>query len=339
MMKQIYIPTAPGDNCQNEVAIGLQKPLVKEGYSPGLMLVILGGRKGLENSREHYSKLERFGSIIQDWSFVTMLGCTPCEELDLLNEPEFGLAHIKEGIDYTAKIPFDTGKKLTFHLGSLVTQEEFLRLSKEEWQERFYKIVVPSLKEVAKYGNAKGVEIKVETTPVPEFGDLPDEDSRTYRGERLNQLRNPVYLTHLWGFEQIKESGLGICLDICHSRTIYDSVRLGVSEGILFSEDIGQLADVSLMDDVVALDPTDLVHLNDGRGIYSSAEKTVFEEGVTLGEGEIEDLGEIISLIENRGIPYVLEINETDFVTRPNTKKSVDYLLQRKNYKNKGIER
>ena len=334
MANIIYIPTLPTEDYQNKIAIKLQEKLIANNYSPGLMLVILGGKKGLENSNVHYSNLKKFDSVIKDWRFVTLLSCFPCRDLDLLNEPALGLAHIKDGIDYTANIPFDVEKELTFHLGSLVTSDEFLSRDKKGWHKLFYDVVVPVLKKAVDYSKDKGVKLKVESTPVPEFGDVPDADLRTYQGIKLNELRNPFYITRLWGFEQIKELGLGICLDICHNRTIYEVARYDIekkesSNGILFSEDVNQLSNASLLEDVAFLDSLDLIHLNDGRGIYSNIKKTTFEEGVTLGEGEIVEHDQIISLIEVKKIPFVLEINETDFRTKSNTKQSIDYLLKK----------
>ncbi len=329
MVNQIYIPTAPASEDQNRIAIELQAPLTRRGYAPGLMLVILGGRKGLQQRNEQYADLQKFQSVIKDWPLLTMLSCIPLPELDLLNETEFAVAHIKEGVNYAAQLPFDTQKTITFHLGSLVTEEEFRSKSQESWRNEFHRIIQPRLKDIATYGKEHGVTVKVETTPVPEFGDIPDTDQRNYRGVRLNQLRNPFYLTHQWGFEQIKDSPLSLCLDICHNRTIYEAVQRDEYEGILFPEDIAVFAGSKLLDDVTKLDSGDLVHLNDGRGLYSQKAGTVFEEGVTLGEGDIRDLDKIIRILDGKHVPYVLEINETDFKNRPNTKKSIDYLLQR----------
>ncbi len=329
MVNTVFIPTAPTYEDQNRIAIELQAELIERGYSPGLMLVILGGRKGLQREK-HYANLEQFKGIIQNWSCITMLSCTPLEELDLLNEKDFGIAHIKEGIDYATNLPFNREKILTFHLGSLVTEQEFQSRTQESWQNEFHRIIKPSLKEIIKYGQKFGVALKVETTPVPEFGDIPDDDQRNYRGVRLNQLRNPFYLTYHWGFEQIRDLGLGICLDLCHNRTIYEVARKE-HEGIIFPEDVTLFANSTLWDDVTALDSFDLVHLNDGRGVYSRAEGTVFDEVVTLGEGDIKDLNRIIDALDEKGVPCVLEINETDFQKRPNTKKSIDYLLNREN--------
>ena len=329
MVNQIYIPTVPFSESQNQIAIELQAELIARGYSPGLMLVILGGMKGLDQKEKDYAGLKKFQSIIKDWPLVTMLSCTPMKELDLLHETNFGIAHIKEGIDYAADLLFGREKLVTFHLGSLVRKDEFRSRTKENWENQFHRIIRPSLKEIAKYGQEQGVAIKVETTPVPEFGDISDADERIYRGVKFNQLRNPFYSTNHWGFEQIRDTGLGLCLDLCHNRTIYETAKSGEYGGIIFPEDSEVFAGSTLFDDVTALSPSDLVHLNDGRGIYSDSKKTVFEEGVPLGEGDIDSLGQMIDSLDQRDIAYVLEINETDFVKRPNTQKSIDYLLKR----------
>ena len=124
---------------------------------------------------------------------------------------------------------------------------------------------------------------------------------------------------------------MGICLDICHNRTIYLNVNRGNSRNLLHPDDFQKLKSKSLFDDIINLKSDDLVHLNDGSGFYSGNEKTTFKEGLALGEGDIQELPKIVKYLNENKIPFVLEINETDFNNRPNTKKSIDYLLSQEN--------
>ena len=168
----------------------------------------------------------------------------------------------------------------------------------------------------------------VETDPVPCYGDIDFADFRRYRNRKLNELRSPLYLTGFWGFQQIRETGLGICLDICHNRTIYRTANSQEYSGVLHPEDLDILRILTLLEDVKSLESTDLVHLNDGSGIYSKKDKNVFKEGITLGEGDIFELDKILEYIDYNQIPWVLEINEEDFNKRPNTRKSIEYILK-----------
>lgn len=318
-MNTCYIPAAPDDSDQVSSSIDICERGIKGAYNPGLMLVILGGVGGLR----YHSVLDDIRFRIPDWSVTVMLSCNPMEELDLLNEPDFAVSHIKNGIDYAQGIPFGNNKNLTFHLGSLVSKQEFVSHNREYWRSVFSERLVPRIREVSDYAKDNDIHILVESTPVPEFGDIPRSVEQYYRGVHVSDLRNPFYITSSWGFDQLRHAGTGICLDLCHSRTIYDAVSR--PNDLLFEEDRSELARMSLCDDVLSLSSSDLVHLNDGRGAYS--EDSVFEEGVVLGEGEIHDLDEILEVIKAREIPFVLEINETDYYSRPNTKKSIDYLF------------
>ena len=177
------------------------------------------------------------------------------------------------------------------------------------------------LTEAASYAKAKRVRLLIETVPVPEFGDV----SPQAKASNLRDLRNPWYLAGDWGFEQIKQTGIGICVDLCHTKTIYDAATIGDPEGLLYKEDVRLLSKRSLKDDIAALQMTDLCHLNDGRGRFTNAGES-FEEGVVLGDGEIHDLKQIMTDLKQKKIPVVLEINESDYENRPNLLKSLSFL-------------
>jgi len=328
MTNQLFIPTVAEYADDIQTSLEIQQPLVERGYTPGLMLVIKGGRKGITldaTVQKQYANLKQIQSYLG--TIVTMLSNIPLEEIDFLHNPEYSAEHVKRGVDFSRGLPIGERKLLTFHLNSLVTSDEYSGKNRTAWRNKFHGTIRPVLQEIAEYSKDNGVEIKVETVPVPEFGDIPSADERKYQGVKWNEIRNPFYLTGQWGFEQIYDAGLGICLDLCHNRTIYEIVKEGDSDAILHEEDREELLQRELFDDVRSLHETDLAHVNDGDGIYSKQNQTIHREGVALGYGDIGDLREMINHLNNRKISYVLEINETDFKNRLNTKTSIEYLI------------
>lgn len=328
MKNQVFIPTVAEYSEDILTSIQIQKPLINMGYAPGLMIVISGGKKGIMLDsiiQKQYLNLKQIGAY--NSAIITMLSNIPLDEIDFLHNPEHSVEHVKRGIDFSKGLPIGNRKLLTFHLNSLVTPNEYKEKDRDLWRNEFHRIIVPNLQKIAKYAKMNGVEVMVESVPVPEFGDIPFIDERTYRGVKWNKLRNPFYLTSKWGFEQVHDAGLGICLDLCHNRTIYEIAKLGDPEGVLHEEDIEELSSRTLLDDVTLLKQTDLVHMNDGKGLYSELNQTIHMEGVALGKGDIKDLRKIINKLNQERIPFVFEINETDFKNRPNTIASIKYLI------------
>lgn len=330
MTNQIFIPTVAKFKEDIETSLGVQEPLVTAGYKPGLMLVILGGLKGITTDAEkQYANLRDIKPRYpQDSQIVTMLSNMPIEEIDFLHNADYATGHVRQGIDFARGLPIGGRRILTFHLNTLVSKEEFLAESAQNWRNVFHRDIEPRLREIGLHARNQGIEVKVETVPVPEFGDIPSSDERIYRGVKLHQLRNPFYLTARWGFDELYDTGLGVCLDVCHTRTIYKVAESSVTKGILHDFNISELDGCVLFDDLRHLRSSDLIHLNDGDGIYSETNDTLFREGVPLGQGDIRDLRDIIKYINTNKIPFVLEVNEQDFKKRPNTKDSIDYLLR-----------
>ena len=329
MRNQIFIPANAEQEDDLFTSWSIQESLVNSGYSPGLMLVLYGGLLGVTEHRSvQYDNLKKLENIYGNLPIVVMLSSIPIEEIDFLNNTERAVKYAKAAIDFARNLPIGGRRIITFHLHALAKEIDFLAKSKQEWIEIFRKVIHPSLLEICAYSNQNGVEVKIETVPVPEWGDIPHSDKRTYRGAPLNTLRDPFYLTGLWGFDLIRETGLGICLDICHNQTIYVTARHGESVGILHSIEVNLLKNRTIIDDINSLNKNDLVHLNDGAGMFSEKNGTVFKEGITLGEGEIKELNYAIELLDQRQIPYVLEVYDGgDYINRPNTKRSIQYLL------------
>ncbi len=337
MKNQVFVSAAPKFKGQAENSLDVQTPLKEAGYETGLMLIILGGRKGVtEDAEMQYSNLALLKDGYGDAPIITMPNCFPIEEMDFLHNTEYAAEFIKRGIDFARGLPIGGRRILTHHLGTLVTREEFESKNYLAWWNEFNRTIRPQLEDIAQYAHDKEVEVKIETVPVPEFGDIPDSDERLYREVKLNQLLNPFYLSAMKGFEEVCSTGYGICLDLCHNRTIYEVAKEGDSEGVLHRSHLKSFEEtqITLLDDVKALESLDLVHLNDGDGLYSSKRKTVFREGVPLGQGDISQLRRIINYLDANEIPYVLEFSEldaqgkADFVNRPGTRTSIKYLLE-----------
>jgi len=331
LKNQVFVPTVA--KFPNDIlgSWRIQEPFVQASYQRGLMLVELGGIKAVtDEAGIQIKNLETLKDEYGDTPIVTMLSNTPFEEMDWLHNAALAANHVRCGIHFAAVIPIGGRKIVTFHLNSLVTEETFLSKSAEDWRELFDFRIAPMLKDVAQYAASNGVELKVETVPVPEYGDWTQENDLSYLGKKVRHLRNPFYLTTYWGFQQLRRLGLGICLDLCHNRTIYRAAGQLESHGIIFDDDKYMLSSPShdLMTDVLGLLPTDLVHLNDGLGDFTQ-QGDVFKEGVPLGQGDIEDLREIINHLNHRKIPFVIEVDEGgDFKNRPGTKASIEYLLK-----------
>lgn len=319
-MNQVFVPALASSRQDLASSWQLAEPLLHKGYNRGLMLLLRGGLIGLQDTGQ--AQLENLAYLKQDYAdgdIAVMLSNIPLRDIDILHNLPGALVYINKAVDFAKKIPFGARKIVTFHLNSLVDEPEFLSLSPEQWRLKFTAEILPGLKLAAQYAKDKGIELKVETVPVPEFGDSADPE--------LRRLRNPFYLTHFWGFDQVRQSGLGICLDICHNRTIYQTARASSRAGLLFESDALSLQKKTLLDDVASLHSSDIAHLNDGAGMFDRQGGT-FKEGVTLGEGDIQELPQIINELNNKKIAFVLEINETDFINRPNTKRSLEYLFK-----------
>jgi hypothetical protein len=355
---QVLIPTVPLYEKDLATSWALTQGLVALGYARGLMLVL---KKGLAWFTQ--SNLDKMGwnlapHVLQygDQPIVIMLSNLPIGDIDFLRQPDMAMEHIRLGLNLVQGIQIGGRRIVTFHLNSLVGKEEFGSRKGSDWRAKFESDIMPLLSKAAKAAARRGLSLMVETVPVPEFCDsvsFRDEETR-YHGALLRDLRNPFYLSGVWGFEQIRQAGLGICLDLCHTRTLSASARRlrpSVStehlmdprmpapsamvspadyvEAGLFADDLDALANRWTIDDVRLLGANDLIHLNDGDGLYTT-EGGTFREGVPLGEGELSQNGEIHRILRHvheLGIPMVLECDEGgDFVNRPGTTRSIEWL-------------
>lgn len=322
-----FLPASAEDQNDLKTSWNLLQPLRTIGIDPGLMLVARGGIDGLTNGTalRQQQHLRLLSASYGDAPIVVMLANFPLREMDWLHHAEKAASHIRTGIQFASHLPLSGHKSITFHLNALCDEKEFRTRSAQAWRQRF-DTIRSALASLTKKAKQKGCSLLVETVPIPEFGDVSPHDGRTYRQCRLRDLRDPWYLTTHWGIPELKNIGLGVVLDLCHARTIFQSLRTNEERTGIFPEDKAALQSLTIMDEVRALQETDLVHLNDGREIWTESEGC-FEEGVALGEGDIQELPEIIRYLRHACIPTVLEVDDGgDFIGRPGSTRSLVYL-------------
>jgi len=319
-----FLPTVAEFPDDVEASWELQKPLADKGYCPGFMVFCRKGILGLsdtELTKKRYDNLAKYADIYNA-PVIVMLNNLPVEDIDTLSNGAKASEHIERGVEFASALPIGKRKAVTFHLNSLVSQDEFFSKTQQEWYELFQESISKRLRTAAEFAKNKGIGLLVESVPVPEFGDLADSE--------LSRLRNPFYMfSGNLPYNEIISDGLGICLDLCHSRTIYGQAQ-SAEEGIMFDEDKRAIKEkrLSLLEDVSSLVPArDIVHFNDGKGRYTSR-GGVFYEGLVPGEGEIENMPEITKTLLERKLPLVIEVAETDFKGRPNTKRAINFLLR-----------
>ncbi len=334
-MPRLYLPARGHDAKDLTVTLELLRLFKAKEDALGLMLV---SRNGMEDFKEkmaseRYSNLERAAKGFGRLNFVVMAP-NRVAELDFHHLPDKSLANLKTVVDYARRLP-ETGDRpiVSFHLNTLFTAQEWSKAGQgpdkklEFFSAIFREQVLPVLEVAAQYGRSSDVALKIETTPVPEFGDLPDVS--------LNSLGNPFPLYSQRCASELRKLGFGIVMDLCHSHTLFAAARMikGGKAGYddykgLFPADVDYLARTTLLGEVTALKPGDMVHLNDSRGLFNAPQGALHEEGVALGDGEIRDMPAIIREMLAKDLPIIFEINEADYGRRPNLRRSIDYFLE-----------
>ncbi len=324
-----FLPVSAEDPDDLTSGWSMLQPLKTHGIDPGIMLVVRGGRNGFigEAALQQQKNIGRFVTSYGNADIIVMLSNFPLAEMDWLHHAKQATDHVRAGIDFASHLPISGKKSITFHLNALCDKKEFRARSMQAWRQRFEDIR-PALAALTQEAQHRECSLLVETVPVPEFGDVPPQDERVYRQTRLRDLRNPWYLTAHWGIPELKKNGLGTVLDLCHMRALLHSTHEDAEAAGIFPEDIPLLKFRTLLNEVIDLEKTDLVHLNDGRGMWKKT-GGVFEEGVSLGEGDIRELPQIIQFLRKHRIPTVLEVNDQgDFTKRPASTRSLTFLQQ-----------
>ena len=335
---QLFLPALGYDEGDLSGTLELLPLLGAEEGELGLMLVSRDGIAGFQGERAavQCSNLERAAKAFGRLNLLVMAP-NRVEEFDFYHRPEDSLANLKSVVDLASRLP-QTGDPpfVSFHLNTLFTAQEWSEAGQgpdqklEFFSGIFREQVLPILDIAAEYAGARDIALKVETTPVPEFGDLADPD--------LNTLGNPFPLYSQRGFRELRERGFNVVMDLCHGHTQFAAAS-SIKEGRtgyddykgLFPADLDYLASATLLSEVISLKPGDIVHLNDSRGLFDSVKGELHEEGVALGEGDIRELPDIIRTVLAKGLPIVFEINETDYLRRPNLRRSIEYFLKHAN--------
>jgi sugar phosphate isomerase/epimerase len=341
MKPTVYVPAVAKFAGDLNTSYGFLKDFQDRGFDTGLMLVVLGGRASLEGELrdKQYGNFKDLTTRVGDLPVIIMASNRPLEDLDFYHHPEKSAEHIKAAVDFARGLPGALDHVVTFHLNSLLKPEEWAAAGvdvKERYSyfgKKFEEDVLPALRAVADYAASKGVKLQIETCPVPEFGDCDDGDIED--GIPVNQLGNPFPLFSGRGADQIREAGLGVALDLCHTYTLYRAAKEKAgTDGFfdayrgLFPRDVELLLSGSLGKEVSSLKAGEIVHLNDSRGLFVPGE-SVHEEGIALGEGDISSLEEIVPELFRSDLRVVFEVHETDFDNRPNLRTSMDYVLRR----------
>lgn len=334
-MPRLFLPALGYDSMDLSGTLALAPLCSPLGEAASVMLVSRNGTRDFQGDQAARQRvnLERAAASLGGLNLV-ILASNRIDELDFHHLPEESLKNLRATVDFADSLPStDDRPVVTFHLNTLFTTREWSEAGREpdEKLEYFSAIfrhrILPALESAAQYARSRNVALKVETTPVPEFGDTADAE--------LNSLGNPYPLYSQRGVRDLRERGFGIVLDLCHSHTLFVAARR-ISEGSatcddykgLFPADLDYLRSATLLDEVRTLEPGDMVHLNDSRGLFNRATGALHEEGVCLGDGEISDLPEIVRELVARNLPAALEIHESDYRFRPNLRRSIEYLLK-----------
>lgn len=267
------------------------------------------------------------------------------KRLNFLDNPEWSKKYVKKSIDFCYLIQkrFDPGwgQLLTFHLNTLVAPSLW-RNDKNYWDRKFSE-VYKHLIQLMRYANLKNVRLAIETTPVPEFGDIAKSDAIYLEdyGCYWCDLGNPWPL-FFWRDEiaRLREAGYSIVIDWSHSYIALETLkRLSKLPGLkkilarymVYKEDLEFANSIKSFSDLINknTEDGDIWHINNAKGMYKYKDifgaEEVFQEGVSLYSGEIPEK-EIIELLKKglrKKIKIVIEVNETDFEKSPNTRQAL----------------
>ncbi|MDD5254405.1 MAG: hypothetical protein PHG05_04920 [Candidatus Nanoarchaeia archaeon] len=287
--------------------------------------------------------------------------------LNFLNNQKYSIEYISKGINFVNNLYEELGdsveKLMSFHTNSL-TLENFPRVNyEEEWD--FVKNGLEEVLGYAKERNVSlGIEnvpvpefgdIKKDENSLLRDSFWKNELNETGKNEAYwCDLGNPFPIFPWRGLDEIRDIGFRWVLDTCHLKISYKVLEFVFNnyhnkDSIILSEifntfkgidfhDISRYwghkegYDGTLISRVTKfLKEGDIIQLNNSRGIYNPFENPVkyHKEGIALDGGDIstKDMEKIIKKLIKGKYHIVLELNETDFKNRPNTKKSIDFMI------------
>ncbi len=334
-MAQILLPVLPRfgpDDAQ--IIQGLMQHIINAGHEAGVMVLTQPGGIPDDTTMEKYHRnLEPVAKNYPDTMPVIVMATNmPPEYVDFLDNTDEAIQNIMHMVDFASGLQFGGQKVISYHIHGFVNAETMRTTTASYWREQVWsETIAPALTEVAQYAASMRVQPVIEICPVPYWWDLSTDDKVVYRGMSRRDLRSPFYMAgNLWGYPELKETGNGVCPDLCHVRTLYAHARADVVDGIFFKEDVDILKEGSVWQNVDELTPKiDHCQVNDGDGLGND-EGGMFREGVALGQGDIEELPDILRAMRDYRIPMVLEVGEVDFKnpTRPNNVKSIEYIIE-----------
>lgn len=347
---EIYLPAVGKSDRDLRNRYELLKSFHKD-IRIGLMLALFSLQDLDEQVIEHTLRnLELLKSTTKhcDMKIIMMHPNKPLigdRRLNFLDNPDWSKEYVKKSIDFCDLIQKEInpnwGELLTFHLNTVIAPALW-KNDKHYWDQRFLG-VYKHLLQLINYANFKKVRLAIETTPIPEFGDVIKSDA-SHLGDYncyWSDLGNPWPL-FFWRDEisQIREVGYSIVIDWSHSyialSTLKKINKLPDREKIfkrymIYEEDL-KFADSIKSFSRLINDNTkdgDIWHVSNAKGMHKyknifGAEE-LFYEGVSFDKGEIsdEEINKLLGNGLNKQIKIVIEVNETDFEESPNTRQAV----------------
>ncbi len=349
---EIYLPSIGRSNHDLRKRIQLLQDLNSLKTKTGLMLLLLS-QEDLEEKaiKKVLSNLKIFAKEQKQLKIFFMHPNKPLsgkKRLNFLDNSDWSMKYVKKSIDLCfsiqEEINSDWGKLLTFHLNTLIPPSLW-RNDKQYWDNQFLK-VYENLKDLSDYANSKKVTLAVETTPIPEFGDIAAEQNNYLHDYKCYwpDLGNPWPL-FFWRDEisMLRKAGYSIVIDWSHSYIALSTLKnLGklkdkekvIKKYMIYQTDIELAKSFKSFVDLICNDTEkgDVWHVNNSRGSYKYKDiygkEEIFYEGVSLDEGEIsgKEINELLTWGLDNKIKIVIEVNETDFNKNENTKKSLEVI-------------
>jgi hypothetical protein len=357
---EMYVPSVAHFPNDLRLRYDLLRPAREQGFQTGFMLVLGANDFSQDRQQKQLDNLALYAQLssAERPRVFGMHSNTPLDgpnRLNLLNNHHQSQEHLEQSITLIAQLPHEltpqTGKMLSFHLNTLIKPSEWK--SDEEYWQRAFEEVLRNIQITVDFGKRNNVAVAIETTPIPEFGDVAHkpsslmDDGHTY----WRELGNPWPLL-FWRDEvqQLRNTGAQLAIDFCHSyialRTVRQIAKLpadvrakALLQHMLFERDLdfGQSAG-SLSEQILKnTQAGDVWHVNDGavqrlpkdfsRDKYT--QQAYFEEGIALFEGNIpvRGLQKLIREGLKKPIKFTIETHETDFQNSPHTRKSLDKVL------------
>jgi hypothetical protein len=349
----LMLPAVTGFIGDVESRWGMLGGARENGLSTGLMLV---QKPESLDSNSVDRQIQSLKKILENEAQVSLMihhPNMPVENYNWLINPNEAMESVKQSVELAKRLKgeFDLEEvKVLFHLNSLMLPEQWGELKDRE--EKMWE----KLEELVSFTNDVGVKLAVETTPVPEFGDMErnEESKIVFKGGQevhLADLTNPFPLLP-WreNIQRLRDMGFSLAIDFCHTDIAIRAIseigdlpekkqELARQRYLVSKEDVKKAKEYlekGFKEVVQAMtEDGDIWQANNDSGLYK--EETIhgdvayFQEGVVLAEDEgdiaIEQITPLLLAGLQMAIDIVLEIDETDFNNSPNTRRSLEWFL------------